>query len=202
MSDAQNSKKSVLSSKKSVLSEVMGRISALTEEEKAEKQNIIESNLLTFANFLEAELALLYINRNSEIATEKIIRTSLDVGKGIVLPAYSESKHSIILLRVHDYDSDIIKTKSGVLEPNPAVCKKIPLGHIDIALIPGLAFDEKGGRVGFGEGFYNKLISKLPETTRKISIAFEEQIAESIQMESRKYNVDIIITDKRTIYKI
>ncbi|SLM31736.1 5-formyltetrahydrofolate cyclo-ligase (5,10-methenyl-tetrahydrofolate synthetase) (Methenyl-THF synthetase) (MTHFS) [Desulfamplus magnetovallimortis] len=195
MSDAKNSKKSVLN-------EVMERLATLTEEEMAEKQSAIESNLLTFANFLESELALLYINRNSEIPTEKIIRTSLDVGKGIVLPAYSESKHSITLLRVTDYDADLLTTEAGVLEPNPATCKKIPLDLIDIALIPGLAFDEKGGRVGFGEGFYNKLITKLPETTRKVSIAFEEQIVDAIQMDSRKYNVDIIITDKRTIFKI
>lgn len=190
------------SSKKSVLNEVEERLSALSEDELAAKQAVIESNLLTFANFLESELALLYIDRGSEIATEKIIRTSLDVGKGIVLPAYSESKHTMTLLRVSDYDADIIKTDSGVFEPNPATCKKVPLDQIDIALIPGLAFDEKGGRVGFGEGFYNKLITKLPETTRKISIAYEEQIVDAIQMDSRKYNVDIIITDKRTIFKI
>ena len=178
------------------------RLSALSEDELMEKQGAIESNLLTFANFLESELALLYINRSSEIATEKIIRTSLDVGKGIALPAYSESKHTMTLLRVNDYDEDLIKTEAGVLEPNPSTCKKVSLDLIDIALIPGLAFDEKGGRVGFGEGFYNKLITKLPETTRKISIAYEEQIVDAIQMDSRKYNVDIIITDKRTIFKI
>lgn len=190
------------SSKKSVLGEVMEKISMMTEEERAAKQKAVESNLLTFANFLEAELVLLYIQRSSELPTEKIIRTSLDVKKGIVLPAYSESRHSITLLRINNYDSDIIKTESDVMEPDPGVCKKIPLDQIDVALIPGLAFDEKGGRIGFGDGFYNRLISKLPETTRKIAIAFEEQIADHIQMESRKYNLDIIITDKRTIFKI
>jgi len=190
------------SSKKSVLNEVTEKLSMLTIEERAAKQKAVESNFLTFANFLEAELVLLYIQRSSELPTEKIIRTSLDVRKGIVLPAYSESRHSITLLRINNYDSDIIKTDSDIMEPDPSVCKKIPLDQIDVALIPGLAFDEKGGRIGFGDGFYNRLISKLPETTRKIAIAFEEQIADHIQMESRKYNLDIIITDKRTIFKI
>lgn len=189
-------------SKKNLIGEVLEKMSMLTEAERAAKQKAVESNFLTFANFLEAELVLLYIQRSSELPTETIIRTSLDVRKGIVLPAYSESRHSITLLRINNYDSDIIKTESDVLEPDPGVCKKIPLDMIDVALIPGLAFDEKGGRVGFGDGFYNRLISKLPETTRKIAIAFEEQIVDHIQMESRKYNLDIIITDKRTIFKI
>ncbi|MBF0301542.1 MAG: 5-formyltetrahydrofolate cyclo-ligase [Desulfamplus sp.] len=189
-------------SKKSLIGEVLEKMSMLTEEEKVAKQKAVESNLLSFANFLEAELVLLYIQRSTELPTEKIIRTSLDVRKGIVLPAYSESRHSITLLRINNYDSDIIKTESDVLEPDTNLCKKIPLDMIDVALIPGLAFDEKGGRVGFGDGFYNRLISKLPETTRKIAIAFEEQLVEHIPMESRKYNLDIIITDKRTIFKI
>lgn len=189
-------------SKKSLIGEVLEKMSMLTQEEREAKQKAVESNLLSFANFLEAEFVLLYIQRSTELPTERIIRTSLDVRKGIVLPAYSESRHSITLLRINNYDTDIIKTESDILEPDPNVCKKIPLDMIDVAMIPGLAFDEKGGRVGFGDGFYNRLISKLPETTRKVAIAFEEQLVEHIPMESRKYNLDIIITDKRTIFKI
>ncbi len=189
-------------SKKSLVSDVLEKMSMLTQEEREAKQKAVESNLLSFANFLEAEFVLLYIQRSTELPTERIIRTSLDVRKGIVLPAYSESRHSITLLRINNYDTDIIKTESDILEPDPNVCKKIPLDMIDVAMIPGLAFDEKGGRVGFGDGFYNRLISKLPETTRKVAIAFEEQLVEHIPMESRKYNLDIIITDKRTIFKI
>lgn len=189
-------------SKKSLIGEVLEKMSMLTQEEREAKQKAVESNLLSFANFLEAEFVLLYIQRSTELPTERIIRTSLDVRKGIVLPAYSESRHSITLLRINNYDTDIIKTESDILEPDPNVCKKIPLDMIDVAMIPGLAFDEKGGRVGFGDGFYNRLISKLPETTRKVAVAFEEQLVEHIPMESRKYNLDIIITDKRTIFKI
>ncbi|MGD9731756.1 MAG: 5-formyltetrahydrofolate cyclo-ligase [Desulfamplus sp.] len=189
-------------SKKSLIGEVLEKMSMLTQEEREAKQKAVESNLLSFANFLEAEFVLLYIQRSTELPTERIIRTSLDVRKGIVLPAYSESRHSITLLRINNYDADIIRTESDILEPDPNVCKKIPLDMIDVAMIPGLAFDEKGGRVGFGDGFYNRLISKLPETTRKVAIAFEEQLVEHIPMESRKYNLDIIITDKRTIFKI
>ena len=189
-------------SKKSILTEVSERLAAFSSEEMAKKQEIIEEKLLEFANFLEAELALLYVRRASELATDKILRISLAARKGIVLPAFSESKHAISLFRINDLDADLKKSSSDRMEPNPDTCKKISLEDIDIAVIPGLAFDEKGGRIGFGEGFYNRLIAKLPETTRKIAIAFEEQIVEHVPMDSRKHNLDIIITDQRTIYKI
>ena len=189
-------------SKKSILTEISERLAAFSSEEMAKKQEIVEEKLLAFANFLEAELALLYVRRASEMATDKILRISLAARKGIVLPAFSESKHATALFRINDLDTDLKKGSSDRMEPNPDSCKKISLEDIDIAVIPGLAFDEKGGRIGFGEGFYNRLIAKLPETTRKIAIAFEEQIVEHVPMDSRKHNLDIIITDQRTIYKI
>ena len=73
---------------------------------------------------------------------------------------------------------------------------------VSVAIIPGLAFDDKGGRLGFGDKFYLKLITSLPETCRKVALAFEEQIVDHLEMDSKKYTVDIIITDKRIIYKI
>jgi len=189
-------------SKKSILTGIAERLAGFSPEEMANKQGIIEDKLLEFANFLEAELALLYVQRASEMATDKILRISLAARKGIVLPSFSESKHAISLLRINDVDADLKKSSLDRMEPNPDSCKKVALDQIDIAVIPGLAFDEKGGRIGFGEGFYNRLIAKLPETTRKIAIAFEEQIVEHVPMDSRKHNLDIIITDQRTIYKI
>ena len=91
---------------------------------------------------------------------------------------------------------------NDILEPNVGKCKKINLEEVDIAIIPGLAFDDKGGRIGFGNNYYTKLITKLPETCRKVSLAYEDQVVDQIQMESRKFTVDIIITDQRVIYKI
>ncbi len=185
-----------------VLSAISNKLAGISPEELLEKQTIIENNLMKFANFMESKTALLYTERSSEIPTGNIIRQCLEIRKEIVIPFISSSKHSINLFKINDFDKDLVKRKLNMLEPNPNTCKKIFVDHIDIAVIPGLAFDEKGGRLGFGNGFYNRLITKLPETTRKISIAFEEQIAQHIQMDSRKYSVDIIITDKRVIYRI
>lgn len=189
-------------SRKNVLKETADRLTRFSHEELTDKSDLVEEKLFTFANFIEADHALFYLQRNSEIPTKNIIRKSLEIKKGVVLPAFSESKHSIQLFCITDFDRDLIMGEFNVLEPDPETCKKIPLEEIDIAVIPGLAFDEKGGRIGFGEGFYNRLIPRLPETTRKVALAYEEQIADQIEMESRKYNIDIIITDKRIIYKI
>ena len=184
------------------LSVVAQRLESLSEDELTEKYNRVEHKLFEFANFMEAQLAFLYTPVSSEIPTEGIIKKTLQIEKGLVLPVFTDSKNAYNLYKISNYAQDLVTSEDGILEPNPERCKKISLDEIDIAIIPGLAFDDKGGRIGFGNQYYSKLITKLPETCRKVSLAYEEQIVDQIQMESRKFTVDIIITDKRVIYKI
>jgi len=66
----------------------------------------------------------------------------------------------------------------------------------------GLALDEKGGRIGSGEGYYDRFIPRLAITTRKVALALEQQIVPQIPIESHDKHVDIIITEDRVIYKI
>jgi 5-formyltetrahydrofolate cyclo-ligase len=192
----------IKNTKNSNLSTVAERLDKFTKEELAQKHEIIESRLFEFANFMESQMVFLYTPVNGEISTENIIKKALQIEKQLVLPALTTTKNVISLYKIKNFNKDLVTGVNDILEPDIKKCKKIPLEDIDIAIIPGLAFDDKGGRVGFGNNYYRRLISKLPETCRKISLAYEEQVVDQIQMESRKYTVDIIITDKRIIYKI
>lgn len=184
------------------LATIAQRLDQLTEEELTDKYDIIEQKLFEFANFMESESVFLYTPINGEIPTETIIKKSLKIEKQLILPVLTHSKKPIHLYKITDYNKDLVLNENDILEPDVKKCKKIPLEDVDIAVIPGLAFDDKGGRIGFGNDFYKRLIARLPETCRKISLAYEEQLVDQIQMESRKYTVDIIITDQRIIYKI
>jgi len=184
------------------LAVVAERLENFSKEELFEKYKKIEHKLFEFANFMEAQLVFLYTPLSNEIPTESIIKKALQIEKGIALPVFTDAKNAINLYKISNFDKDLVTNANDVLEPDIEKCKKISLDDINIAIIPGLAFDDKGGRIGFGNNFYNKLITKLPETCRKVALAYEEQIVDQIQMESRKFTVDIIITDKRVIYKI
>ena len=105
-------------------------------------------------------------------------------------------------MKIDDINTDLIPGSRGILEPDPSRCNIVPIECIDIAIIPGIAFDEKGGRIGSGDGYYDRLIPNLSITTRKVALSFEEQIVPQVPMESHDKYVDIIITEKRIIYKI
>ncbi|MCK5542711.1 MAG: 5-formyltetrahydrofolate cyclo-ligase [Desulfobacterales bacterium] len=188
--------------KEDILGNVTKTIENLSQEEQNEKQKKIEANLFDFANFIESNITFIYTQKAGEFPTENIIRKALKFEKGIVLPVDPGPQKSIKLYKISDYDNDLVKNKNGFLEPDTQKCKRFSLEDVSIAIIPGLAFDDKGGRLGFGDKFYLKLITSLPETCRKVALAYEEQIVDHLEMDSKKYTVDIIITDKRIIYKI
>jgi 5-formyltetrahydrofolate cyclo-ligase len=177
-------------------------ISALVESDITKKVRAIEDRLFEFANFLEAKIALLYISGDNEVQTKNIIKRAYSYNKIVVLPAFDPKTFEMELMKVDKFAQGLKSGTRGVPEPNASRCKIVPIDRIDIAIIPGIAFDEKGGRIGTGRGYYDRLIPKLPITTRKVALTLEEQIIPQIPMESHDKYVDIIITDKRIIYKI
>jgi 5-formyltetrahydrofolate cyclo-ligase len=182
--------------------QMMSSLSALSKETLAEKNLIVAEKLFNFANFLEAKIALLYLHNDWEINSESIIKRALEMNKIVVLPLIGKDKPKVALYKIDVPGKDIIPDSEGLLIPDISRCKKVPIDCIDIAIVPGLAFDEKGGRIGAGDGYYDHLIPRLPITTRKVAVALEEQVVPLVPMESHDKYVDIIITDSRVIYKI
>jgi len=176
--------------------------SGLAEEEVAEKATKIEDRLHGFANFLESNIVLLYVNGEYEVPTGRIIKNSFGFDKIIVIPGFDAETHEMKLMKIDHPDRNMVMGSRNILEPDANRCRRVPLESIDIAIIPGIAFDEKGGRIGTGQGYYDRLIPKLSITTRKVGLAFEEQMVPQVPIESHDRHVDIIITEKRIIYKI
>jgi 5-formyltetrahydrofolate cyclo-ligase len=163
---------------------------------------VIENRLFEFANFLESKIVMLYVNSENEVATDYIIKRAYEFNKIVVLPAFDIAKSRMKLMKVDNPDKDLVTGPRGILEPHPTKCKPVPLDSIDIAIVPGIAMDEKGGRIGSGDGYYDRIIPDLPITTRKVGLVFEGQLIPQVPMESHDKYVDIIITEKRVIYKI
>jgi 5-formyltetrahydrofolate cyclo-ligase len=192
----------VQESKSDIRNRVVTAIQAFSAEELAAKTAQVENRLFEFANFMEANISLLYMPQNSVVDTKKIIQRCFDYRKIVALPAFNTEKHGMQAFKVDAFESDMTLGPRNILEPSPERCKIIPIERIDIAIIPGVALDEKGGRIGSGQGYYDRFIGKLPITTRKVALSLECQIVQQVPMESHDRFMDIIITEDRIIYKI
>jgi 5-formyltetrahydrofolate cyclo-ligase len=189
-------------SKAEIRKEMAVMIDRFSEDELAEKTREIEDRLFDFANFLEAKIALLYINNENEVISRDIIQRTFDYNKIVVLPLVNTNANELKLYKIDHPVKDLKPGPDGYLQPDAEKCRVVPIECIDIAIIPGIAFDEKGGRIGPGDGYYDRLIPNLPITTRKVALALDSQVIAQVPSESHDKQVDIIITEKRIIYKI
>jgi len=192
----------VQESKSDIRDRVIKTIESISGEDLLEKQNQIENRLFEFANFIEAHIALLYMPHANVVDTNRMIERCFSVHKIIALPAFDIENFGMQLYKIDDFPADMKMGPRKIMEPDPDRCKIIPIDRIDIAIIPGVALDEKGGRIGSGEGYYDRFIGQLPITTRKVALSLECQIVQQIPMESHDKYMDIIITENRIIYKI
>jgi 5-formyltetrahydrofolate cyclo-ligase len=188
--------------KSQIREEIAEKFAALSANEIAEKTKAIENRLFDFANFLESKITLLYVNNKHEVLTANILKRAYIYNKIVVLPVYNTENFEMGLKKVDNLEKDLNPGPRDILQPDESRCKVVPIDKIDIAIIPAVALDEKGGRIGSGKGYYDRLIPRLAITTRKVALAFEEQIIPQVPIESHDKHVDIIITENRVIYKI
>ncbi len=93
----------------------------------------------------------------------------------LLLPG--EDHTQLTIYSVDDSTSQLKKSSKGYLVPQKELCSPFPLGNISCVLVPALAFDEKGGRIGYGGGFYDRLLASMGKETRKIGVGFIEQLS-------------------------
>jgi 5-formyltetrahydrofolate cyclo-ligase len=188
--------------KQELRNELARKLAAMPQEQLTAKTRAIENRLFEFANFLESRIVLLYTPAQGEVNTMEILKRSFSYNKIVVLPVFDPQTRGTRLYKVDDLGKDLAPGPRGNLEPNAKRCKIVPMDCLDIAIIPAVAMDEKGGRLGLGKGCYDRLIPDLPMTTRKVGLVLESQILANVPTESHDKHVDIVITEDRIVYKI
>lgn len=166
-----------------------------SSEDKHEKDKKILCNLEDLKEFKDAEKVLFYAPIHGEVDTFKIIKRWTDK-KEIFLPRTNKEEHR---LEIHKIDNieNLKKGAFGITEPHENTRETDPR-DISLVIIPGIAFDPKGHRIGFGLGYYDRLLKKT--NCPKVGLAYEFQIIENVPgIEPNDVPVDIIVTEKRII---
>lgn len=177
---------------------------SIPTELKSVKESEIETRLFSLDGFKNAKTILMYVSFRSEVATRTCINTIIKLGKKLVLPLV-DTRHKVLKLYEVKHTDELKPGYMGILEPGILKDRRCSLKEIDLVIIPGTGFDPKGNRLGYGGGYYDKLLSmesrELAEVTHitTIALAFEEQIGEEIPSEPHDIKVDMIVTDKRVI---
>jgi 5-formyltetrahydrofolate cyclo-ligase len=159
----------------------------------------IQNRLFSLPEFKESTTISIYVDFDNEVGTKDIIRDSIYMGKRVSIPYTKGKKNSLLLSEIRDIDKELETSTFGILEPKKEYFRYIPDNEIDVVIVPGIAFDEKGRRLGYGGGYYDRLLIKLNRDIVTIGLAFEFQILSEIPWWFYDIFIDKIITERRLI---
>ena len=179
--------------KKEIRDSIQKQRDSLSKEKVLELSKKIGHNLLNLKWYKKAKSVMYFVSFNNEAHTHDLIKNAF--GKKIVIVPKIVNRQ-IEPSMIIDFDNLISSGKFGILEPIELM--KIAYKNIDLILVVGIAFDKEGYRLGYGLGYYDKLLTKVPKAV-KIGLAFDFQIVDKLPREQYDVPVDLIVTDERVI---
>ncbi|NOZ67858.1 MAG: 5-formyltetrahydrofolate cyclo-ligase [Deferribacteres bacterium] len=191
--------------KKTLRARLLKTRDSIPPEQKARKDAAIMERLFALDLFKNAKGLLLYASFRSEVDTTRCLSETIRLGKRLILPAVDSRRRELILYEVKEI-SELKPGYMGIPEPAIRENRQVTLKDIDLIIVPGVGFDQECNRLGYGGGYYDRLLGgatgqRLRSGGRiaALALAFEEQITEKIPSEPHDVKVDMIITDKRVI---
>ncbi len=164
-----------------------------------EASSIITNKLLNMDILSKASTIMTYLDFNSEVKTDYMIYELLKLEKKILIPITLKDEKRLLASQLKDLDSELKVGTFGIREPKDEFVRICDVEDIDILIVPAVAFDNNKYRLGYGGGFYDRFIESLRDDTYIIGIAFDFQVFENIPKEPHDAQMDIVITELRTI---
>ncbi len=177
--------------KNKIRQELIEKRNRLSVYEVLKKSNEIISKLVDLQEFKKAKKLLCYISFDNEVYTHGFIKKYVKE-KDIAVPVVKGNE--LILSYIREW-GELETGTYGILEPREI--RRANLNDIEIAIIPGIAFDKRGYRIGYGKGYFDRLLSRM--NVLKIALAFDFQILDELPEEKHDIRMDLIITEKRIL---
>ncbi len=165
-------------------------LSSIQEESK----NVIR-NIIDLPVFHKSKGVFTYVSFHKEVRTHSLIEEIWKTGKTCFVPKVNRETMELEVFEIQQW-LDLKRGYKGILEPKK-YCKKIEMySTLDLAIIPGVAFDREGYRLGYGKGFFDKLLNKFPDTIKKIGVAFSFQLIDQVPHEKHDEKVHTVIVEE------
>ena len=137
---------------------------------------------------------LAYMSFGSEFETAAFVAGTLASGKQLCLPRVDRATRRLELHRVDSMQRDLQSGVWGIREPR-AECPHADISHIDFVLLPGVAFTPRCERLGYGGGFYDRLLTRFARRPPLVAAAFALQICEQVPLDATDQRIDIVVTE-------
>ncbi len=188
-----------MTDKDSLRKELLKKRDDIPPEVRKCKDALILGQLSSLDEIKQAETVLLFASFRSEADTRGLTTRLLGEGKRAVFPKVDSESRGLLLYEVKGLE----ELKAGYMGiPEPSLIsgdRTVDINGVDVVIIPGAGFDSEGNRIGYGGGYYDRLLSSLTRDIPVVAPAYEEQVVESVPSEPHDIKVDIIVTERRVI---
>lgn len=180
-----------MADKRRLRKQVLQRLRTQKEGERRRKSEAIWRKLQRLGVFRRAKTVLCYVSLPYEVQTRPLIMHMLEAGKQVVVPRVERGRLALSELR--DPERDLAPGAFGVLEPTARALRPVPVEAVDVALVPGLAFDRQGNRLGHGQGYFDRLLARLPKTTPTVGVCFDFQLVDRLPTDPHDQAVGTVV---------
>ena len=159
--------------------------------------SMIRQRIFQSAAWKEADQILCYVSFGTEVDTQAMLKEATRYKKRLVVPIFDPRRPRRVELSELKRFSDLVPGKNpDILEPRGQGQVKVDPATVDLALIPGIAFDRQGGRLGYGSGYFDTLLALMPNAQRW-GLCFESQISETpLPHEAHDIRMNVLVTEK------
>ncbi len=175
---------------------LLTRRRALPTDKRLAKSREIQARFIGTELFQNARALGLYSPIYNEVLTEEIFSASLKTGKKVVFPRVCERRLEFI--EVQNLE-DLRKGAFGIKEPIKE--KPSPVSELDLLVVPGVVFDVQGGRLGYGQGFYDRVLQKQTKKLILIGLCYEIQLVTFLPKENHDVLMDGVVTERRLVWR-
>jgi 5-formyltetrahydrofolate cyclo-ligase len=183
-----------MNSKAAVRNHLRGLLAALSEADRHRK-SVIACNLVASSpEFTAARVVMLFLSTPVEIDTAPLALKCWQAGKTVVVPKVSWDQRRMLPVEISSLNTELTTTGPGVREPVNG--QPIPVGFIDLVVVPGLGFTAAGHRIGRGMGFYDRFLAQSEFLGVSCGLAFEEQIVEQLPVLDHDIPLSMLATDQ------
>jgi len=151
--------------------------------------------VVRLAAFRRAKTVCCYVSLPYEVQTWQLIDVMLKRGKRVVVPVTDRSRKRLRLSELCDPLTELAPGAFGVWEPRPAVRRPITAKALDLVLVPGVAFDGTGHRLGHGHGYFDRFLARLPNTVPTVGLAYRFQLLDRLPASPHDHAVQTVVTN-------
>ena len=190
---------SLFQQKTTIRKEILEKRKSQDPQVNAAQSRSITGTLIGRKEFQTADRILIYLSKDGEVGTDHLLGRAFELGKRVCVPVVDRGNDEIRISELPGPEIGFRLGAFGVREPAEGDLNFVSPDQIDLVVVPGLAFDRRGGRIGYGKGYYDGLLTQLRSRVPRIALAFEFQVLDTVPQDENDIQVDTIITEKNTM---